>query len=105
MECVRYCIKSGNHHKLDPSIDNGKWFASKVYFFVSLRTSSLIHSLLLYLNVCLSRAGGLICQNLFLVIVQSAIVPRCRPFWENKRNIKAGQVIIQPPVLFSSFVS
>ena len=30
MECVRYCIKSGDHHKLDPSIDNGKWFASKV---------------------------------------------------------------------------
>ena len=30
MECVRYCIKSGHHHKLDPSIDNGKWFASKV---------------------------------------------------------------------------
>ena len=24
-------------------------------------------------NVCLSRAGGLICQNLFLVIVQGAI--------------------------------
>lgn len=27
---VRDCIKSGDHHKLDPSIDNGKWFAAKV---------------------------------------------------------------------------
>ena len=24
------CIKSGNHHMLDASIDDGKWFASKV---------------------------------------------------------------------------
>ena len=32
MEHVRDCIKpeSGDHHKLDPSIDNGKWFAAKV---------------------------------------------------------------------------
>ena len=30
MECVRYYIKSGDHHKLDPSIDYGKWFAAKV---------------------------------------------------------------------------
>ena len=27
---VRDCIKSGDHHKLDLSIDNGKWFAAKV---------------------------------------------------------------------------
>lgn len=27
---VRDCIKSGDYHKLDPSIDNGKWFAAKV---------------------------------------------------------------------------
>ena len=30
MECVRYCVKSGDHHKLDLSIDNGKWLAAKV---------------------------------------------------------------------------
>ena len=24
------CIKSGNHHTFDPSIDNGKWFSAKV---------------------------------------------------------------------------
>ena len=30
MERVRDCIKSGDHYKLDPSIDNGKWFAAKV---------------------------------------------------------------------------
>ena len=30
MESVRDCLKSGNHHKLYPSIDNGKWFAAKV---------------------------------------------------------------------------
>ena len=30
VECVRYCNKSGGHHKLDPSINNGKWFAAKV---------------------------------------------------------------------------
>ena len=24
------CIKSGNHHTLDPSIDDGKWFSAKV---------------------------------------------------------------------------
>ena len=27
---VSDCIKSGNHHTLDASIDNGKWFAAKV---------------------------------------------------------------------------
>ena len=27
---VSNCIKSGNQHTLDPSIDNGKWFAAKV---------------------------------------------------------------------------
>ena len=30
MERVRDCIKSWDHHKLDPSVDNGKWFAAKV---------------------------------------------------------------------------
>ena len=30
MERVRDCIKRGDHHKLDPSIDNGKCFATKV---------------------------------------------------------------------------
>ena len=24
------CVKSGNHHTLDPSIDNGKWFTAKI---------------------------------------------------------------------------
>ena len=24
------CIKSGNHHTLDPIIDDGKWFSAKV---------------------------------------------------------------------------
>ena len=28
---VSNCIKSGNHHTLDPSIDNGKWFAAKIW--------------------------------------------------------------------------
>ena len=27
---VSDCIKSGNHHTLDPSIDDGKWFYAKV---------------------------------------------------------------------------
>ena len=27
---VSDCIKSGNHHTLDPSIDDGKWFSAKV---------------------------------------------------------------------------
>ena len=27
---VSDCLKSGNHHTLDPSIDNGKWFAAKI---------------------------------------------------------------------------
>jgi len=27
---VRDCVNSGNHHTLDPSIDNGKWLASKI---------------------------------------------------------------------------
>jgi len=27
---VSDCLKSGNHHMLDPSIDNGKWFAAKI---------------------------------------------------------------------------
>ena len=27
---VSDCIKSGNHHTLDPSIDDGKWFLAKV---------------------------------------------------------------------------
>ena len=30
VERVRDCIKSGDHRKLDPSIDNSKWFAAKV---------------------------------------------------------------------------
>ena len=30
MARVRDCVKSGDHHKLDPSTDNGKWFAAKV---------------------------------------------------------------------------
>ena len=30
MERVRDSIKSGDHRKLDPSVDNGKWFAAKV---------------------------------------------------------------------------
>ena len=30
MERVRDCIKSGDHHKLHPSVDNGKWFPAKV---------------------------------------------------------------------------
>ena len=29
MKCVRDCIESGNHHTLDPSIGDGKWFAVK----------------------------------------------------------------------------
>ena len=28
---VSDCIKSGNHHTLDPSIDDGKWFSAKVF--------------------------------------------------------------------------
>ena len=28
---VSNCVKSGNHHTLDPSIDNGKWFAAKIW--------------------------------------------------------------------------
>ena len=28
---VSDCIKSGNHHALDPSIDDGKWFSAKVF--------------------------------------------------------------------------
>ena len=27
---LRDCVNSGNHHTLDPSIDNGKWLASKI---------------------------------------------------------------------------
>ena len=27
---VSDCMKCGNHHTLDASIDNGKWFAAKV---------------------------------------------------------------------------
>ena len=27
---VSDCIKSGNHHTLDPSIDYGEWFSAKV---------------------------------------------------------------------------
>ena len=27
---VSDCIKSWNHHTLDPSIDDGKWFSAKV---------------------------------------------------------------------------
>ena len=27
---VRDCLKSGNHHTLYPSTDNGKWFAAKI---------------------------------------------------------------------------
>ena len=27
---VSDCLKSENHHTLDPSIDNGKWFAAKI---------------------------------------------------------------------------
>ena len=27
---VRDCVNSGSHHTLDPSIDNGKWLASKI---------------------------------------------------------------------------
>ena len=27
---VSDCIKSGNHHTLDPNIDDGKWFSAKV---------------------------------------------------------------------------
>lgn len=30
VKCVRECANSGNHHTLDPSIDNGKWLASKI---------------------------------------------------------------------------
>ena len=30
VERGRDCIKRGDHHNLDPSIDNGKWFAAKV---------------------------------------------------------------------------
>ena len=29
MKLVTECIKAGNHHTLDPSIDEGKWFAVK----------------------------------------------------------------------------
>ena len=28
---VSDCINSGNHHTLDPSIDDGKWFSAKVF--------------------------------------------------------------------------
>ena len=28
---VSNCVKSGNHHTLDPSIENGKWFAAKIW--------------------------------------------------------------------------
>ena len=27
---VSDCIKSGNHHTFDPTIDDGKWFSAKV---------------------------------------------------------------------------
>ena len=30
VKCVSDCVKSGNHHTLDPTIDNGKSFAAKV---------------------------------------------------------------------------
>lgn len=30
VERGRDCIKRGDHDKLDPSIENGKWFATKV---------------------------------------------------------------------------
>ena len=30
VKCVSDCIKSGNHHMLNASIDDGKWFAAKV---------------------------------------------------------------------------
>ena len=30
VERGRDCIKRGDHHNFDPSIDNGKWFAAKV---------------------------------------------------------------------------
>ena len=30
VKCMSDCVKSGNHHTLDLSIDNGKWFAAKV---------------------------------------------------------------------------
>lgn len=29
VKCVTECINTGNHHTLDPSIDEGKWFAAK----------------------------------------------------------------------------
>ena len=28
---VSNCVKSGNHHTLNPSINNGKWFATKIW--------------------------------------------------------------------------
>ena len=28
---VSNCVKSGNHHTVDPSIENGKWFAAKIW--------------------------------------------------------------------------
>ena len=30
MKRVAECIQAGKHHTLDPSIDDGKWFAAKV---------------------------------------------------------------------------
>ena len=28
---VSNCVKNGNHHTLDPSMDNGKWFAAEIW--------------------------------------------------------------------------
>ena len=44
-------------------------------------------------KVCLSRAGGLICQNLFLVIVQGAITPEVKLLVTPPERIKLSRII------------
>jgi len=29
LKCASNCINSGNHHTLDPSMNDGKWFSAK----------------------------------------------------------------------------